>query len=81
MSKGIFSEWLVVTMDEHKITASKIADKSGFHHNVVRNWMRGRSLPNSCSMIILVDTLAPLTNKTWVDLIKEVAEVLRKEGK
>ena len=81
MSKGIFAEWMVSTMDEHKITAAKMASKSGFHHNVVRNWMRGRSLPNSCSMIILVDVLAPLTHQSWIELMKEVAELLRKEGK
>jgi len=81
MSKGIFAEWLVETMKAHSITAATISSSSGFHHNVVRNWMRGRSLPNSCSMVILIDVLAPLTKQKWDDLMREVADLLRKEGK
>ena len=81
MSKGIFAEWLVAKMKENKLTAAYIAGQSGFHHNVIRNWMRGRSLPNSCSLIAVIDSLDKSSLQSWDDLMKEAAEILRVEGK
>ena len=68
-----FAAWFQSYMERHGLTASKVGAASGFHHNVVQNWRRGRCLPNGFSMVVVATALSELTGQTRPAILESIA--------
>ena len=68
-----YGKWLREFLYRHAITATQLADKSEYHHNVIRNWMRGRNLPNGHSMVVIATQLSLLTPYSRPEILEAMA--------
>jgi hypothetical protein len=85
--QGTFAEWLKTFMEENGIKAADVSTVSfylyprrGFHHNVIRNWMRARSLPSGQSLGKLLKVLGHITCQPRKELSEDAFRALEGEG-
>ena len=71
-----FGSWLTSILAEHEIRIIDLSDKSGFHSNVIQNWLKGRSLPNGYSVAIIATALSCMLDRPRPDILEEIATKL-----
>ena len=74
-----YGRWLREFLFIHSITAGALAQKSHYHHNVIRNWMRGRNLPNGHSMVVVATQLSKLTPFSRPEILESMAAAMLEE--
>ena len=73
-----YGKWLRAVLDEHKIRVIDLSDRSGFHANVIQNWLSGRTLPNGYSLAVVSTALSQMLNRQRSDILEEIAVTLLK---
>lgn len=68
-----FGSWLASILKTHKIRIIDLSDKSGFHSNVIQNWLKGRGLPNGYSVVIIATALSGMLDRPRPDILEEIA--------
>ena len=74
-----YGRWLSAFLLEHSITAAQLAKEGNYHHNVTRNWMRGRNLPNGHSMVVVATQLSKLTSFSRSEILEAMAKAMLEE--
>ena len=75
-----YGKWLKRFLKTHRITASSLSLQTKFHHNVIRNWIRGRNLASGYSMAVVATVLSSKTGIPRPELLNDMVKAMLEES-
>ena len=74
-----YGGWLKQFLKTNKISASSLSRETEFHHNVIRNWIRGRNLASGYSMAVVATVLSKRTQIPRSVILDDMVKAMLEE--